>query len=344
MSGASSSPGAWWSGLEPAEAGLVRGRGDPDDPRLGDAVRRWDGGEPPLRSGGAVLIGFPCDEGVRRNGGRPGAARAPDGIREYLYRLTARDGVSGVDLADLHALDVGNVRVGVDGLEAAQRRLGEVVGAVLRAGVVPVVLGGGHETAYGHYLGYVAAELAVGIVNVDAHLDVRPYPSGGHSGSPFRQALELVARPLGAGRYVVIGAQRQSVATSHAEYVARRAGRVHWLPELPPEDWPLRVFEQEVDELATKAGAALVTVDADAFRQADVPGTSAPSPVGLDGAAWPEIAFRAGARPGVRSIELVEVNPAFDRDGQTARWAALGVRQFLVGLATRRTVDGPRVR
>ena len=41
----------------------------------------------------------------------------------------------------------------------------------------------------------------------------------------------------------------------------------------------------------------LLTVDADAFRQSDVPGTSAPSPVGLDGAAWPEIALMAGSIP-----------------------------------------------
>ncbi len=313
---------------------LVRGRGDPDDPRLGDAARRWEGGEPPLRQGQPVLIGFPCDEGVRRNGGRPGAARAPDAIREALYRLTTWDGVSGIDLAGAGVLDLGNLRVGGD-LEAAQRLLGEAVDGVLRAGAVPVVLGGGHETAYGHYLGYVFAEVDVGIVNVDAHLDVRPYTSGGHSGSPFRQAIEHPERPLRPGAYAVVGAQRQSVARAHAEYVARHRGRVHWLPSLPPADWAVRVVAEELDQATAASTPVLLTVDADAFRQAHVPGTSAPSAVGLDGEAWPEFALRAGRHAAVRSVELVEVNPAYDRDGQTARWAALGLRQFLVGLATR---------
>jgi formiminoglutamase len=335
MSGESSSPAAWWSGLEPAAADLVRGRGDAEDPRLGDVARRWEGGSPHLRPGQPVLIGFPCDEGVRRNGGRPGAARAPDAIRSFLYRLTAWDGHAAVDLAELGFLDLGNVRVGSD-LEQAQRRLGDAVAGALQAGAVPVVLGGGHETTFGHFLGYARAELDLAIVNVDAHLDVRPYPAGGHSGSPFRQAMEHPQRPLRPGRYAVLGARGQSVARGHAEFVARQQGRVHWLPDTPPAEWLSTAFAAELDRVRADAGALLLSVDADAFRQADVPGTSAPSPVGLAGDDWPRLAYRAGSEPEVRSIDLVEVNPAFDTDGQTARWAALGVRQFLVGLARRR--------
>jgi formiminoglutamase len=282
-----------------------------------------------------VLIGFPCDEGVRRNHGRPGAALAPDAVRAMLYRLTPWEPVAGVDLADLDCLDVGNVRVDAE-LEAAQERLGGVVAAVLRAGAVPVILGGGHETAFGHYLGYVEAGVGCAILNVDAHLDVRPFAAGAHSGSPFRQALLHPTHPLGPGRYAVVGAQRQSVARAHEEFVRRHWGRIHWLTPDFRTDRALQVVTDEVDRLGKEAGAVLVTVDADAFRQADVPGVSAPSPAGLEGAAWPEIARRAGADLHVRSIDLVEVNPALDRDDQTARWAAVGVRQFLMGLAGRR--------
>jgi formiminoglutamase len=287
-----------------------------------------------------VLIGFPCDEGVRRNKGRPGSARAPDAIRDALYRLTSWDAITGVDLAGSGLLDLGNARVGPD-LEAAQKRLGEVVAGVLGAGAIPIVLGGGHETAYGHFLGYVGAGIDAAIINVDAHLDVRTYAEGGHSGSPFRQAVEHPSRPLQSGRYAVIGAQRQSVARSHVDFVAEQGGRIHWLPVMPPPDWAVGMLKLELDNSPSRAESVLLTVDADAFRQAHVPGTSAPSPVGLDGEAWPEIALLAGSRPAVRSIDLVEVNPAFDRDGQTTRWAALGVRQFLVGLAARRADSDP---
>lgn len=334
MSGKSLSPAEWWSGLEPATARLLQGRNDSEDPRLGDVVRRWTGDKPELKPKQPVLFGFPCDEGVRRNGGRPGAALAPDAIREYLYRLTSRDVVANINLAELDLLDLGNVRVGSN-LEEAQQRLGDIVAGVLQAEAIPVILGGGHETAFGHYLGYVAAGLEVAIINVDAHLDVRPYPAGGHSGSPFRQAIEHAEQPLKSSRYAVIGAQRQSVARAHTEFVTLHGGRIHWLPSIVAPDWGHSILAGELVSMSSHAGNVLLSIDADAFRQADVPGTSAPSPVGFDGIIWPEMAHLAGIHAGVRSLDLVEINPNFDRDGQTARWAALGIRQFLIGLRIR---------
>src|SRR6266852_1624347 len=182
MSGASSSAGGWSSRLEPARPpDAVAHRAD--DPRLGEIVDFWKGDPAALKLGRAVIIGFPQDEGVQRNQGRAGAAEAQDAIRHWLYRLTPCDVPSSIDLADQPPLDLGNVRISGN-LEQSQHDLADVVAAVLQAGAVPVILGGGHETAYGHYLGYVAAGRKVGIVNLDAHLDVRPIDErGGHSGS-----------------------------------------------------------------------------------------------------------------------------------------------------------------
>jgi formiminoglutamase len=80
-----------------------------------------------------------------------------------------------------------------------------------------------------------------------------------------------------------------------------------------------------------------LTVDADVVRTADVPGVSAPNPLGLDGSEVAACCRAAGATPGLTSFDLVEINPQLDRDGQSARWAALAVWHFLVGLCTRPT-------
>jgi formiminoglutamase len=226
----------------------------------------------------------------------------------------------------LPPLDLGNLRPAP--LEAAQQHLGRVVGELLRAGAVPVVLGGGHETAYGHFLGYVAAGLPCTILNVDAHLDVRPYPDGPHSGSPFRQAFEHPAHSLNRGAYHVVGAQLPSVARAHAEFVRQRGGRIIWADELTDRAVWDGAWEGIWRSVAGRP--VFLTVDADAFSQADVPGVSAPNPVGLPGDWWPPLAA-AAARHGVRSLEIVEINPAFDRDGQTARWAAAGLWRILAG-------------
>jgi formiminoglutamase len=335
MFGKSSSPGKWWSVLEPAaKSPALRLQADPDDPRLGEFVQRWQGGRCQTRPGQPIIIGFCCDEGIRRNRGRTGAAAAPDAIRECLYRFTTWDAVSDIDLAALNCLDLGNLSVATD-LEEGQHRLAQIMRELLRQRAVPIVLGGGHETAFGHFLGYAEMQLGVGIINFDAHLDVRPYPEGSHSGSPFRQAMEYAPFPLKPGRYVVLGAQRQSVARSHWQWLQHHQGRIYWLDELRDGASTIAVFEDELQRLEKEAAAILVTVDADAFRQADVPGTSAASPLGFDGALFPKIGLSAGMNPAVQSFEVVEINPRYDRDNQSVRWAALGIRQFLVGLAGR---------
>src|SRR5438105_13210107 len=156
----------------------------PDDPRLGESVTFSTGAPLTLSPGQPVVIGFPQDEGVRRNLGRPGAAEAPRAIRRWLYRLSPWDVLRGADLTRLRLLDLGDLRCDAD-LEASQRALGETVAQVLAARAIPVGLGGGHETAFGHFLAYAASRSPVGIINLDAHLDVRPTLDGrGHSGSP----------------------------------------------------------------------------------------------------------------------------------------------------------------
>ena len=353
MSGASSSVVAWFTRLEPAPrigragAGLqTTPQRGPDDPRLGDIMAPWDGNPAALTPGRAILVGFPVDEGVRRNHGRPGAALAPHEIRRILSRLTTADPAAGAGAGLLGAgaglqttpqrrvppLDAGNIRVSGN-LEAAQENLAAVIGSILAARAVPIVLGGGHETAYGHFLGYVAASKNVGILNIDAHLDVRPFTAdSGNSGTPFRQALEHPTRPLPGPRYVCLGAQPHAVSRPHLDYVKQRGGVVRWCSEVKGS--LEQHFAREVERLAAE-GPVYLTIDADAVQEADVPGVSAPNSLGFAGAEVAACARLAGRSAAVCSMDLVEINPHYDRDGQSARWAALVLWNFLMGLAER---------
>jgi formiminoglutamase len=331
MPGESSSAAAWFTRLEPVPVieDVFR---RPDDRRLGEVIVPWRGDLAALTPGRAVLVGFPHDEGVRRNHGRPGAAEAPHEIRRCLARLTPGDPSQDIDLTPRPPLDAGNVR-SAGSLETTQEALGEVIGGILARGAVPVVLGGGHETAYGHYLGYVAAGKDVAILNLDAHLDVRPYSgSGGTSGTPFRQALEHPTHPLPGNRYVCLGAQPHSVSREHWQYVQQRGGGVYWAAEV--KGALEQHFTRELKRLAPPC-QLYVTIDADAVQAADVPGVSAPNPLGLSGAEVAACARLAGRSAVVSSLDVVEINPRHDRDGQSTRWAALVVWHFLIGLAER---------
>ncbi len=332
MSGGSSSA-AWWStrleAVRPDDA--VRRY---DDPRLGEVAGFRQGIVPKLRPGQAALLGFPTDEGVRRNHGRPGAAEAPREVRRWLYRLPPWDFEKDTDLARLPPLDLGDVRTAGD-LEADQTTLGEVIAAVLAAEAVPVVLGGGHETAYGHFLGYVFNGGAPCVLNLDAHLDVRPCLADGrgHSGSPFRQALEHPTHPLPGSWYACYGVQPHAVSRTHWEY-ARAKGCLVRSCELVRGrlgEW----VEDICRSWESQRWRVYLSLDADVVHAAEVPGVSAPNVQGFSGGEVLASVRLAGRLPMVSSFDLVEINPRFDVDGRSARWAALAVWHFLMGLAER---------
>jgi formiminoglutamase len=273
----------------------------------------------------AVILGFPSDEGVRRNGGRAGAAEGPLALRKAFYRLTPdarwdrfRDLLS-------RTRDLGDLEISGE-VESDQRRLGETLAPYITRGSFVVVLGGGHETSYGHFLGYAIAGRSVEILNWDAHTDVRELNQGkAHSGSPFRQALEDSSGAC--RRYVVAGLEPQVVARAHLEYVQER-GLAVWREEISAE-----TLHSIYDSMVPPA---LVSFDLDALNQAEAPGVSAPNPSGLRSELWLSAAYAAGRCPSVSSADVVELNPRVDIDGQTARLAALTVWWLLRGRADRR--------
>ena len=122
-----------------------------------------------------------------RNSGRPGAADGPAALRRALANLAWHGG------DDARLYDAGDVSCRGDELEAAQSGYAERLAALLRAGHFPIGLGGGHEIALGAYLGLERAFDGdprlerLGIVNFDAHLDLRD--AGGTGSRHLRHAV-----------------------------------------------------------------------------------------------------------------------------------------------------------
>jgi formiminoglutamase len=306
-----------------------------DDPRLNEVALRYPNDFEAVESGRAVLVGFPVDEGVRRNGGRTGAAQAPDAIREWLYRLTPTDAPAGIDLRDCPPLDLGNLRP-LANLESSQGALASIVAELLTVGAVPIILGGGHETAFGHYLAYCKAGIKPGVINLDAHLDVRPPTDGlGTSGTSFRQMMDYMPAPLQPGQYACLGIQPQSVSLNHWEFCRRRGDLLITADSMRHRCQ--EVFAIACSDQFEDCSRIYLSVDADVVCAADVPGVSAPNAAGLSGQDLLCCARQAGIDPRISGLDLVEINPAYDLDGRSARWAATMVWQFLMGLAIRRS-------
>lgn len=273
-----------------------------------------------------VLLGFPTNQGVIRNNGRPGAADGPDAIREALFRLCP----SGDHSESMHEVvsnmvDLGNLKLSGD-LACDQELLGDVVAKYLLEGSKVIILGGDHSTTYGHFLGYVKAKRKICILNWDQHVDVKDLIEGQpHSGSPFRQSI-LHPSNL-CINYTVAGLLPHSVSLNHIEFLKTHSSRFYWKDELNPE---------KIEEIYNSISEGLlVTFDMDVIDQPFAPGVSYPAIDGIAPQSIYKAAFYAGKHQGVSSIDICEMNPKFDRDGQTARVAALTIWKFINGFQNR---------
>lgn len=80
--------------------------GRPDDPRMGRLFTDS------FDEANVVLIGFPHDEGCRRNGGRPGAALGPSLFRKFVTALgPISNPERNIDLHKLRIFDWGDIVV-----------------------------------------------------------------------------------------------------------------------------------------------------------------------------------------------------------------------------------------
>lgn len=287
-----------------------------DDRRLGDylvPLTEWNGNPPRV-----ALLGVPQDIGVARNGGRRGAAAAPAAIRSALVKLAASIGESLLPV-EVGICDCGLVRTDGLSLEEIHQRQEHIVGRLLDVGANVLVLGGGHDTALpdGRALGKRVERL--GIVNVDAHVDVRiPTEDGSHSGSPFR---ELIEDPTCCPDVLVEFGIQRFVASAHHIHYVRQQGHIVWMLDDIRRHTMDRALADVEAQLAACDGIML-SLDMDAIASAYAPGVSAPANDGFQPAEMASIIERVVNMPQCRLVDIVEVNPSVDVDERTVRLAA----------------------
>lgn len=289
---------------------------EPDSPRWHQVIGALDGA---AATPGAVLLGFACDEGVRRNKGRPGAAAAPAAIRKALAGLAwHRSGP---------AYDAGDVVCADGELEAAQARLAQNLADILADGHFPLVLGGGHEVAFGTWQGLAAhleraGERAprIGIINLDAHFDLRDPAHAHSSGTPFAQIAEAAALRGWPFRYACLGVSR----ASNTRALFRRAAELDVLVREDREITPASLAEVQaaLDVFIAKCEHLYLTIDIDVLPACEAPGVSAPAPRGVPLAMLEVLAEQVRDSGKLRVADLAELNPEHDIDQRTARVAA----------------------
>lgn len=301
------------------------------DPRLGDLFKKslqcnGDG----LRK--VAILGYPCDEGVRRNSGRVGAKFGPACLRKILPKIGPLVNPEfKIDIQNLHLIDRGNITIS-DSLEENHVTLTNSVKSILDDGAIGIIVGGGNDQSYCNAKALMQMENAgnIGVVNIDAHLDCRPFLENNlaHSGTPFRQLLE---DQQFSGVFYEFAVQGNQSSADHAKFVEDHGGHLTWLSQVN-KNGAVTEFSNVLKSFEKRD--AFISFDIDAIKGADCPGVSCPGVIGLSAQDALDIAFTAGQHPHTRLLDISEYNPKIEED-RTARLVSNLIYYFLMGVATR---------
>jgi len=278
-----------------------------------------------------ALMGYVCDEGVRRNRGRIGASQGPKALRERLAKHP-------VHFTNKHIADIGDVVCIEDDMEQCQAAFSEVIRTLLQQKIFPIAVGGGHDMSYGHFMGIWEAvkdtsHPKVGIINFDAHFDLRPVENRPNSGTPFNQIIKELREEDQEVDYFAIGIQQQSNTRELFDIAKRKnvAYAINYECESGSHD--MNLLKDRLTDFMAKNDAIYITIDMDAFSSAYAPGVSAPSPLGFT----PYFLFKMldflFESNKVISCDIAELNPSLDRDSVTATLVAKIVDYIVMNLS-----------
>lgn len=300
--------------------------GDPNDVFVAQVIQP-DAPRPDQPPGGVGLFGVPFDGAVP---GRPGAREGPDAIRQQMARLkpwTLRGGA-----LDSTIFDWGNVKLDLGDINAAHQRTESAALAVLEAGQFPLALGGDHSISFPLVKAHEGRVEKLGVINLDAHLDVRDVVEGRlNSGQSFRRLMDIGLVP--ADNLVEIGIRDFANSAAYAERARSDGATVFGAEEWRRDGTAL--IEHAMEIASRDVDAVYLSIDIDVLDQAHAPGVSAPTPGGVDTTALFAAVRHIAQFTPLIGADIVETAPPLDRDNMTSRAAAYCAMHLLAGLGMR---------
>jgi len=295
------------------------GRDDPEDGELAKRVHHQIADK-----GQRAILGFACDAGVTRNKGRSGAKEGPTALRKALANIAAP--TNAIPVADL-----GDVSVQGDDLEDGQAVLAKKISECLDHHDRIVLFGGGHETAFGSYSGLTEKfpDKRIGIINLDAHLDLRLVGANGRSsGTPFTQIRELNPENFD---YLCIGLAEEANTAALLERARKWDVKTVFDHDLIADR---QAADAEIQAIIKRSDLIYLTICMDALPHFQAPGVSAPAARGIPLATIERLVgnilqWSEQAQCPIPLTDIVELSPLYDVDGVTARAAALLARKLL---------------
>lgn len=171
--------------------------------KLGETVQLLESQGLSENSADFVIFGVPEDIGVRANRGKPGTSKAWESFLGAFLNVQQNRFLDSRKILLLGEVDTSEQMQKASNIDQSDpnyhKKLGDltnevdekvsaVVQKIVSAGKIPVIIGGGHNNAYGNLKGVSEAlDIAVNALNIDAHTDLRTTEYR-HSGNGFSYA------------------------------------------------------------------------------------------------------------------------------------------------------------
>jgi formiminoglutamase len=273
-----------------------------------------------------VVVGVPLS---RSSISASGASEFPDAFRRAWKGFTTYNLDHDIDLADISAIDVGDVPLHVTDIRKCHDNIIEASAALhtsfLNAKVCAI--GGDHSITAMMVKGLHQAKPneRIGILQFDTHFDLRDLTDNGPSnGTPMRNLIESgVVKGsdmynIGLHGFFNTKDLKQYADEKGVNYITLSNARKKGIEE---------TVNQCLDELSTKVDTIYLTVDMDCLDIAHAPGVPASTPGGMTTAELLDGVLAAGCHPKVKAMDIVCLDPL--KDYQVQPTVKLGTHVFL---------------
>ncbi len=287
----------------------------PGKNRIGDIIQKFTDSDafPDLSETQLAIIGVNEDRAAMEN---MGCGQGPDEVRKQLYQLFFHTNT-------LQITDLGNIISG-NSIDDTYFALKEVIAELIKADILPLIIGGSQDLTYANYLAYENIGRVVNIAAIDPIFDL------GHDEHELNARSYLsriiLHQPNFLFNFTNIGYQ--------SYFVDQEA--VSLMKNLFFDANRLGVVRKDMEEAEPMIrNADILSFDMAAIRYSDSPGNAFSGPNGFSGEEACQLCRYAGMSDKLSSVGFYGLNPRFDQRGISAQLLAQMIWYFIDGFMNR---------
>jgi formiminoglutamase len=279
------------------------------------------------KKGDIAILGAPLS---KPSISHSGASFAPDAIRGCLNSFTTYNIEEETDISNQTIIDFGDITMHPTSIEECHQRIYQSTKEITETQAAPltIILGGDHSITTSTVKAIKETKGTVGIIQLDAHHDLRNTKDGGPTnGTPFRRLIE--EGHLKGEHLIQIGIRNYANAKAYHDYAIENGVTVYTMKDVKQRQIT-ELIQSALSQLEAKVDTIYLSVDMDVLDQAYAPGCPAIGPGGMDSDTLAEVVQKAVKHPKVQTMDIVEIDPTLDIRDMTSRIASLLIINTLI--------------